>query len=313
MAHVQSNRLVHLSLIIQLPIRWVYANVPTNRKGESQLVDEVQSLTLTLEELQRQFLLFLPKLIAAIVIFIVGLYIASLVSKLVDRALEQREVAPEARKVVTQIARWTLIVLAVVTALQQVNFDLTAFVAGLGIAGFTIGFALKDISENFVAGLLLLLQRPFDLGDVIEIDDFRGRITDVSLRATEMVTMDGHNVLLPNSLVYTNPIYNFTRSALARIRVEVGVAYDSDLDKVRLTALETISSLPDVLDDPEPNVVFHTFADSSINLTIFFWIDNRETRQFQASDLAVPVIKEAFAREGIDIPFPIRTVYMDQG
>lgn len=276
-------------------------------------MDEVQSLTLTLEELQRQFLLFLPKLIAAIVIFIVGLYIASLVSKLVDRALEQREVAPEARKVVTQIARWTLIVLAVVTALQQVNFDLTAFVAGLGIAGFTIGFALKDISENFVAGLLLLLQRPFDLGDVIEIDDFRGRITDVSLRATEMVTMDGHNVLLPNSLVYTNPIYNFTRSALARIRVEVGVAYDSDLDKVRLTALETISSLPDVLDDPEPNVVFHTFADSSINLTIFFWIDNRETRQFQASDLAVPVIKEAFAREGIDIPFPIRTVYMDQG
>jgi len=275
-------------------------------------VDEVQSLTVTLEEIQRQFLLFLPRLLAAIVIFIVGLYIASLISKLVDRGLEQREVAPEARKVITQIARWALIVLAVVTALEQVNFDLTAFVAGLGIAGFTIGFALKDISENFVAGLLLLLQRPFELGDVVEIEDFRGRITDVSLRATEMVTMDGHNVLLPNSMVYTNPIYNFTRSALARIAVEVGVAYDSDLDQVRQTALETVASLPDVLDEPEPNVVFHTFGDSSIGLTIFFWIDNRETRQFQASDLAVPVIKTSFERKGIDIPFPIRTVYMDQ-
>ena len=275
-------------------------------------MDEVQSLTLTLEEIQRQFLLFLPRLLAAIVIFIVGLYVASLISKLVDRGLEQREVAPEGRKVITQIVRWALIVLAVVTALEQVNFDLTAFVAGLGIAGFTIGFALKDISENFVAGLLLLLQRPFELGDVIEIDDFRGRVTDVSLRATEMVTMDGHNVLLPNSLVYTNPIYNFTRSALARIAVEVGVAYDSDLDQVRQTALETVSSLPDVLDEPEPNVVFHTFGDSSIGMTIFFWIDNRETRQFQASDLAVPVIKSSFEREGIDIPFPIRTVYMDQ-
>lgn len=275
-------------------------------------MDEVQSLTVTLEEIQRQFLLFLPRLLAAIVIFIVGLYIASLISKLVDRGLEQREVAPEARKVITQIARWALIVLAVVTALEQVNFDLTAFVAGLGIAGFTIGFALKDISENFVAGLLLLLQRPFELGDVVEIEDFRGRITDVSLRATEMVTMDGHNVLLPNSMVYTNPIYNFTRSALARIAVEVGVAYDSDLDQVRQTALETVASLPDVLDEPEPNVVFHTFGDSSIGLTIFFWIDNRETRQFQASDLAVPVIKTSFERKGIDIPFPIRTVYMDQ-
>jgi len=275
-------------------------------------VDELQSLTVTLEEIQRQFLLFLPKLIAAIVIFFAGLYVASLISKLVDRTLEQREVGAEGRKVVTQIVRWALIVLAIITALEQVNFDLTAFVAGLGIAGFTIGFALKDISENFVAGLLLLLQRPFELGDVVEIEEFRGRITDVSLRATEMVTMDGHNVLLPNSLVYTNPIYNFTRSPLARIALDVGVAYDSDLDQVRRTALETVASLPDVLDDPEPNVVFHTFGDSSIGLTIFFWVDNRETRQFQASDLAVPAIKEAFERGDIDIPFPIRTVYMDR-
>lgn len=275
-------------------------------------MDEVQSLTVTLEELQRQFLLFLPRLIAAVVIFFVGLYVASLISKVVDRALQQREVAAEGRKVVTQLVRWALIVLAIVTALEQVNFDLTAFVAGLGIAGFTIGFALKDISENFVAGLLLLLQRPFELGDVVKIEEFRGRITDVSLRATEMVTMDGHNVLLPNSLVYTNPIYNYTRSPLARIALEVGVAYDSDLNQVRQTALETVSSLPDVLGEPEPNVVFHTFGDSSIGLTIFFWVDSRETRQFQASDLALPVIKEAFEREGIDIPFPIRRLYMDQ-
>lgn len=276
-------------------------------------MDEVQALTVTLEEIQRQFLLFLPKLIAAVVIFIAGLYMAGLVSKVIDRALERRQVGAEGRKVVRQIVRWALIVLVVITALEQVNFDLTAFVAGLGIVGFTIGFALKDISENFVAGLLLLLQRPFELGDVVKIEDYRGRIIDVSLRATEMITMDGHNVLLPNSLVYTNPIYNYTRSPLARIALDVGVGYDSDLEEVRRTALEAISALPDVLDDPEPNVVFHTFDDSSINLTLFFWIDNRETRQFQASDLAVPVLKTAFERQGIDIPFPIRTVYMEQG
>lgn len=276
-------------------------------------MDEVQSFAGTLEEIQRQFLLFLPKLIAALVIFIAGLYIASLVSKLVDRALKRRQVGAEGRRVVTQITRGALIVLVVITALEQVNFDLTAFIAGLGVVGFTIGFALKDISENFVAGLLLLLQRPFELGDVVKIDDFRGRITDVNLRATEMVTMDGHNVLLPNSLVFTSPIYNYSRSPLARIAIDVGVGYDSDLEEVRETALEAISALPDVLDDPEPYVVFHTFGDSSINLTLFFWIDNRETRQFQASDLAVPVIKTAFERQGIDIPFPIRIVYLEQG
>lgn len=276
-------------------------------------MDEVQSLAGSLEEIQRQFLLFLPKLIAAIVIFIVGIYVAGLVSKLVDRGLKERELGLEGRKVVTQIVRWTLIVLAVITALQQVDFELTAFVAGLGIVGFTIGFALQDISENFVAGLLLLLQRPFELGDVVKIEDFRGRITDVNLRATEMATLDGHTVLLPNSLVYTNPIYNYTRSPLARIGLEVGVGYDSDLDHVRETALEAISTLPDVLDDPEPFVVFHTFGDSSINLTINYWVDGRESNQFRASDLGLPVIKNAFESEGIDIPFPIRTVFMDQG
>jgi small conductance mechanosensitive channel len=275
-------------------------------------MEGVDGLSSALQTLLSEFLLFLPKLLAALFIFLVGIYLANVVTGLVRKGLERRRVNPEVTKVITQVTRWALMLLVAVTALQQVDFNLTAFITGLGIIGFTIGFALKDISENFVAGMMLLLQRPFELGDVVEIEDFRGRVTDVSLRATEMQTLDGQNVILPNGLVYTSPIINYTRSPLSRIALDVGVGYDSDLEQVRQVAVETVSALPTVLDQPAPYVVFKSFGESSIDLTVFYWIDDRETPQFRASDLALPSLKEAFAREGIDIPYPIRTVQLPQ-
>jgi small conductance mechanosensitive channel len=275
-------------------------------------MEEIQTIPLTLQQMAERFLLFLPDLIAALVIFLAGVYLANLIARLVRRALDRRLVNPEAAQVMTAVTRWTLIILVSITALEQVRFDLRAFVAGLGIAGFTIGFALKDISENFVAGLLLLLQRPFDLGDVIEIDEFRGRVTDVSLRATEMITLDGQNIILPNGMVYTSPITNYTRSPLSRIALDVGVAYDSDLEQVRRVALEAIESVPQVLADPPPKVVYRAFDDSAITLTVMYWIDGRETPQFQATDVGLPAVKKAFDRAGIEIPFPIRTVQMER-
>lgn len=271
-------------------------------------MEEVETLSLTLQDLLAQFILFLPKIVVALVVFIVGIYVANVLTGVVRRGLQRRDVNVEATQVIMQVTRWALYILVAVTALQQVDFNLTAFITGLGIIGFTLGFALKDISENFVAGLMLLLQRPFDLGDVVHIDDFRGRVTDVSLRATELETLDGQNVILPNGLVYTSPILNYSRRDLSRISVDVGVSYDSDLDLVRDTAIQAVAGLPTVLKDPAPYVVFRSFGDSAINLTLFYWIDGRETPQFRASDLGVPAVKKAFDQAGIDIPFPIRTL-----
>lgn len=272
-------------------------------------MEQIENVTLNLQNLLTQFILFLPKLVVALVIFIVGIYVANVLTRLVRNGLQRRRVHLEATQVITQITRWSLYILVSVTALQQVDFNLTAFITGLGIIGFTVGFALKDISENFVAGMMLLLQRPFELGDVIEIEDFRGRVTDVSLRATELETLDGENVIVPNGLVYTSPIINYSRRNLSRVGVEVGVAYDSDLDHVRETALQAIDAVSLVLKDPPPYVVFHTFDASSINLTLFYWIDGSQTPQFRAADLGVPAIKQAFEAAGIEIPFPISKVY----
>jgi small-conductance mechanosensitive channel len=270
--------------------------------GERQPVQDA------LEILATRFLSFLPDLLAALALFIIGIYLTGLLVGLLSRMLRRRNVKPEAIQVMTQVARWSLIALVTITALEQVRFDLTAFVAGLGVVGFTVGFALKDISENFVAGLMLLLQRPFELGDVIRVKEFEGRVVEVSLRATEMETPDGHNVLLPNALVFTSPLTNYSRSPLTRMSVEAGVAYESDLDEVRQVTLAAIAELPAALADPPPFVIFHSFGDFAIRLTAYYWIDERETKELVARDLGVTALKRAYERAGIEMPLPMQVV-----
>ena len=147
---------------------------------------------------------------------------------------------PELTILIGTITRWTVIVLASVLSLEQVDFDLSAFLTGLGIVGFTIGFAIQDVSKNFVAGLLILLQQPFDLGDTIEVGAYSGVVLEVDLRATEIRTFDGRFVTIPNADVFTSPIVNFSRASRRRVNLEIGVDYDSDLAQVTQVTLEAV-------------------------------------------------------------------------
>jgi small-conductance mechanosensitive channel len=229
--------------------------------------------------------------------------------------LEQRDppVDPELSLLLGRLARWTLVVIGTIWALNQVNFNVTGFVAGLGIVGFTVGFALKDVAENFVAGILLLIQQPFDIGDAIEVNGYAGIVTDIKVRDTTMRTWDGLLVIIPNATVYTNAITNYTKVEKRRIGLEVGVGYETDLQKAHDTMIDVVSNMPGViLDDPEPMVVFSEFGDSSINATLYFWVDMAVAGYFGALDGAVKGVKAAFERQGINIPFPIRTVYMEK-
>jgi small conductance mechanosensitive channel len=254
-----------------------------------------------------EFLLFLPKVVAAMVLFVITLYLAAWISKLIRRILERRRTDPGLTLLIYHVSRWTIVIFGTITALDVVNFQVTAFLAGLGILGFTVGFALQDISQNVVAGFLLLIQKPFELGDMIQIDDYTGTVRSVDLRSTEMHTLDGHNVLIPNASVFTKPITNFSRQATWRIGLPVGVAYDSDLEMVQRITLNSIRTLPDVLDNPAPTLHFHTFNDSSIDFTLHYWIDGRVTNPFTAAHPAIIAIQKAYAQAGITIPYPIQT------
>jgi len=279
----------------------------TQTGAETLDMTSPEAVTTTLRGLLAGFLLFLPKMLAAMVLFVITLYLAAWISKLFKRILEKRHTDPGITLLVYHATRWTIIILGTISALRQVNFEVTAFLAGLGILGFTVGFALQDISQNVIAGFLLLIQKPFELGDLIQIEDYTGTVLSVDLRSTELRTRDSHNVLIPNAYAFTKPITNYSRQAKWRISLPIGVAYDSDLELVQRITLQTVQVLPDVLDDPAPMIYFHTFNDYSIDFTLYYWIDGRITNPFTATHPAIIAIQKAFAQAGIEIPYPIQT------
>ncbi|NOZ49378.1 MAG: mechanosensitive ion channel family protein [Chloroflexi bacterium] len=266
------------------------------------------SAQVALALLFQQFLIFLPKLITALVLFTASLYASGWVGRGIRRSAQLRNTDPEIAQLLSRLGQWTVIIMGTLWALQTVNRNVTGFIAGLGIMGFTVGFALQDVAKNFIAGILLLLQQPFDVGDAIAVTGYSGKVLDVDIRATKLLTFDGLHVLIPNTDVYMNAITNYSRASARRIKLDVGVAYDSDLKQVTQTALEAIATLPGLKTDSEPQVVFHSFADSSINFTLYYWINLSDTGYFTAQDQGVKLIHLAFAAAGIDIPYPIRTV-----
>lgn len=273
----------------------------------------MQNLPPSLQTALTEFLLFLPELLTSIVVFIITLVVAGYLRNLVARALKARRAEQQIVTLISNLIRWVVLVAGTITALELVNFDVTAFVAGLGVAGIAVGFALQDTLANFVAGILLLIQKPFKTGDRIETAGFFGQVEEVDLRATRLRTPDGKDVLIPNKDVLGTAITNWTLSPLLRIEVRVGVAYDSDLDQVERVSKEALKSVPGLVNEPDgPFVWFDSFNDSSIDLRVLFWIDTTAMHHNEAKDEAVKRIKRAYEAAGIEIPFPIRTVFLQK-
>ncbi len=264
-----------------------------------------------LAEWQAGLAALLPKMAVALLIFLASLYLAKLVSGMLLRVLERRKVNSGAEGLISETLRWSIIVYGSVMALQQFA-NVTAFLAGLGILGFTVGFALQDVMKNFAAGVLLLLQKPFRIGENISVAGFDGTVTAIDLRSTEIKTFDGRTVIVPNADVLNHAIVNFTRSVHRRVELPVGVAYGSDLEQVQKLAKDAIGQVPGLLADPTPQVVFRNFGDSSINFTIFYWIDTEQSSLLDAQDAGLKLVKLAFNENNINIPYPIHTVLMQR-
>lgn len=276
------------------------------------MTEQAQPLLSALEQLVVDFLNLLPSLIAALVVFIIGLYAASIIRRVVRKRLEQRTKNPQPIELIAQITYWLVVLAVAVFSLQMVGFNLTAFLAGLGIAGFTIGFALQDVNKNFIAGLLLLIQQPFNVGETIEVSGYTGQVLSIDIRATQLRTLDGRIVLIPNGDVFVNPITNFSQAEFRRVEIISGVAYESDPANVRQTALQAISAIPGLREEPSPEVIFQNFGSSTFDLTIYYWIDTSQTSVSAAKDAGLEAIKHAFEKAEIDMPLPMQTVYLKQ-
>jgi small conductance mechanosensitive channel len=252
-----------------------------------------------------------PRLLTALVIFFLCLYLARLISNLLRRVLQRRRAPAGVVQLLGQLVLWSIVVAGTITALQQF-FEVTAFLAGLGILGFTIGFALQDIMKNFASGVILLLQQPFHVGETIGVKGFDGTVLAIDLRATEMRAADGRVVILPNAEVLANPIINFSRANERRVEFSLNLSHTCDPQTVRKIVLEAIESVEGHVDTPEPVIVFNSITDHALELNANFWIDTTKNDPLHAKDMVLLSVKEKFKEEGIEIPHPIQSVFSTQ-
>lgn len=273
-------------------------------------MDQLQ-IGISLEDLLTQFLAFLPNLISGIVIFLLTLYGSAWFAKSTGRAMERRDHDPELILLISRLVRWCVLILGTVQALAQVNFDVTSLVAGLGIAGFTLGFALQDVAKNFVAGILLLLQQPFSIGDAIEVAGFNGKVLDITLRTTELRTWDGRNVLIPNGDVYVKPIVNFSRSNQRRLQLTISLSQAGDLTQVTQLVLGALGESAGTLDDPAPEAVWTKSAATALDLSAYYWVDTLQVDLREALNGGVKIVQDALLKEGEGLNFTIKAGEID--
>ena len=193
----------------------------------------------------------LPNVLTALFIFAISYYAGVWLSRLLVRVLKRQNAEPGVSHLLSQILKWSIIALGLITALQRF-FNVTAFLTGLGIIGFTIGFALQNIMQNFVSGVILLVQQPFKVGDEAKLSGFEGVVQKIGLRTTEMKLRNGLIAFLPNADVLAQPIINYTRASHFRVELPVSVSYDADLEDVRTFILDAVKTVSGYVDVPAP-------------------------------------------------------------
>ena len=205
-------------------------------------------------------------------------------------------------------------VVAIILALDLVGINVMPFVAGAGILGIAIGFAAKDTLSNLIAGILLIIDRPFEVGDRIEVwtaptgSATWGDVIDIGIRATKIKTTDNIVIIIPNNEIMKRDIINYTIiSAMIRVRINIGISYDADIAKAKQIILDVADQIEWIAKDPQPKVVVRAFGESSVDLQLRVWIKDARKRIHTISEVTDQV-KDAFDRHQIEIPYPKRDI-----
>lgn len=263
----------------------------------------------TVDRLLDSFLAMLPLLVAGLVVFVVLLLAAKGVRRVVTRALA-RSSNHSAATAVGRILYIALVGVALLIAITVAFPSMTPgrLISTLGIGGVAIGFAFKDIFQNLLAGILILLRHPFRVGDEITTGEFTGTVEEIETRATWLRTYDGRRVIIPNGDVYTKPVTVISAYDMLRSEYDIGIGYGDDLGHAKTIALDAIRSVEGVMTDPAPDVLVWELAGSSKNLRLRWWTRPQRGNVLEVRDRVLRAAAEALADAGIDLPFPTQVV-----
>ena len=249
-------------------------------------------------------------ILTALVIFVVGRWIAKLVSKFFGKMMTKKDVAPVVNSFVCNLVYISLLIFVIIAALAQVGIQTTSLIAILGAASLAIGLALQGSLANFAAGVLLIIFRPFKVGDYVECGGTAGAVEEIQIFTTQLKTPDNKKIIVPNAKVLGDNITNYSAKETRRVDLLIGVSYTDDLQKVENVLQDVLAKNERVLKDPAPTIAVMELADSSVNFAVRPWVKTADYWSVYF-DLTKN-IKLRFDAEGIAIPFPQRDVHLYQ-
>jgi len=262
----------------------------------------------SLRDLWDGFVSRLPSIVTGLLVILVFYIVARIVRYLTVKSLNKVKASEHAAMITARLAFIGVMVVGVMVSLGVMGINAGALVASLGLVSVGVGFALKDVIENLIAGMLLIFQRPFIVGDVVCFGDVEGRVEDVRVRDTVIRMYDGRQVFVPNAKIFSGSVINNNLNRSRRLDFEVSVAYAEDASAAMAVARDALAGIGDILAEPAPLVVAEELGESSVILKVYFWIDPTRSDFLEAKSEAIAAVKQELQRADIEIPFPVLTV-----
>ena len=254
----------------------------------------------------------LPNFVVAVLVVLAFILIAKLIKKGLKKVLPRITDSRSITQLFSSIAYIAVITGGTFVALSVLNLDkaVTSLLAGAGIIGLALGFAFQDIASNFMSGIIMAVRKPLRIGDLVETNGIFGIVERLSLRATFIQTLQGQQVIVPNKLIFENPITNFTILGKRRVDLECGVSYGDDLEKVEKHTVEAIENIEGIDKAKGVSFFYKEFGGSSINYQVRYWVEKNDGQAdyLKALSNGIKAIKKVYDENDIDIPFPIRTL-----
>jgi small conductance mechanosensitive channel len=248
------------------------------------------------------------KIIAAVIVFIVGRWIAKILKKIIQKVMSKKEVDPTVISFSVSVAYIALLTFVVLAALGQLGIQTTSFIAIIGAAGLAIGLALQGSLANFAAGFLMVIFRPFKVGDFIEGAGVMGTVEEIQLFTTQLKSPDNKTIIIPNAMLTADKITNFSAKGTRRVDLVFGISYMDDIDKTKKAIADILAQDDRILKDPPPTIGVAELADSSVNFAVRPWVKSSD--YWDVFFDMTENIKKRFDAEGISIPFPQRDVHI---
>jgi|SaaInl0LU_22_DNA_1037365.scaffolds.fasta_scaffold05120_1 small conductance mechanosensitive channel len=248
------------------------------------------------------------KLSIAIAIFIIGSWIVKKIVKIIEKTMTKGKMERSLQKILSDLIKWSLKALLFITVLSQLGIATSSFIALIGAAGLALGLALQGSLANFAGGALILLFKPFKVGDLIDAQGELGEVQEIQVFVTKLLTPGNKVAIIPNGILSNGTIKNYSQEGKLRVDLTIGISYGSDIKKAKEILEKTLASNPKVLQNPAPLVGVLELADSAVNLAVRPWAtpENYWNVYFESLEAC----KNALDKENINIPFPQRVVHM---